>query len=859
MLDERFLREYRIGCRCKHSDGFTLEGVEASYAPDLTLEPKHIEVRLAFDLDAAIASGSVTTTVVANRDRARSLALDAVAFEDVSVRDPSGRALSWRYDGKRIAVSWNEPIAAGEERRLEVCYRVREPVSGMHFTRPDQHYPSRPRFVITDHETERARYWLPCVDYPAVRTTYDFHLTAPAELTILANGVLAAESTKSGVKTAHWHLDYPCPSYLACLAIGRFVRFDDEPVGGRPIAYFATAGYTPEQLARTFGPTPRMMSWLEQRLARPFPFKKYYQIAVPEMGGAMENISLVTWTDLCMLDETWALEFRDAVDSTNIHEMAHAYFGDAIVCRHFEHSWLKESWAVYIETVWLEENAGRNERDYDLHVNAESYFDEADNRYVRPIVTRKYNSSWDLFDRHLYPGGAWRIHMLRERLGDGAFWSAVRDYVATYSERVVETEDFRRKLEEHSGLNLTRFFDEWVYAPGYPKLAVSFRHDKERGEGTFVVEQKQRDDKKGIGLFSFRLEIDFEDDAGFHAVEVAVEKERHVLTLALPASPKQICIDPRQKVLFGLECNPGDDQIRRSVTDGPTLAVRIWAARELIKTGTRPNARAVEEAMRNEPFWGVRAAVGTALGNAKGSEAIEPLAAMLGREEDPRALAPLAAACGKIRDPRLRAALLEFLRKDLPYRARATALESLGAQHDERDLDLLVAESRRDTLHSLVPAGAFAGLGKLRSERAFRELCARVRYGREPDVARPAAVEALGESTALLARERKEEAAELLADLTRDPGPRVRMRAAAALAAQGVASAIPALTALTKLQPHQDTPAIERLIRKVRNGTPGEEVAALRKQVDEITERFRKLEERLQNSEAILEQRGKDR
>ena len=77
--------------------------------------------------------------------------------------------------------------------------------------------------------------------------------------------------------------------------------------------------------------------------------------------------------------------------------------------------------------------------DYDLHVNARTYFEETDERYVRPIVTRTYNSSWDLFDAHLYPGGAWRLHMLRRLVGDAAFWAATTASLATYSGRVVET------------------------------------------------------------------------------------------------------------------------------------------------------------------------------------------------------------------------------------------------------------------------------------------------------------------------------------------------------------------------------------------------------------------------------------
>lgn len=79
------------------------------------------------------------------------------------------------------------------------------------------------------------------------------------------------------------------------------------------------------------------------------------------------------------------------------------------------------------------------------------------------FLYREYNSSWDLFDQHLYPGGAWRIHMLRGLLGDEAFWKGVRSYVRDYHTSLVETVDFQRALERPTGRNLTKFFDQVMY------------------------------------------------------------------------------------------------------------------------------------------------------------------------------------------------------------------------------------------------------------------------------------------------------------------------------------------------------------------------------------------------------------
>lgn len=172
----------RHGTASTPVQGFAAPDAQRSYAPDLALEPTHIEVRLGFDLPQRSATGSVTTTVRANRDGARSLRLDAIGLEDVAIEGADGR-----YDGESIHLTWADAFAVGEERTVTIAYAVRSPITGLTFDED---------VVATDHETERARYWLPCVDYPTVRTTYDFHLTAASELTILANGLNVSETPR---------------------------------------------------------------------------------------------------------------------------------------------------------------------------------------------------------------------------------------------------------------------------------------------------------------------------------------------------------------------------------------------------------------------------------------------------------------------------------------------------------------------------------------------------------------------------------------------------------------------------------------------------------------------------------------
>lgn len=839
---------------------FTIPGAEPHYPPDLGIEPRHLDIALAVDVPARTAAGTVVTTVRANRAGVRRLVLFAVDFEDLTVADAAGGEVSFDYDGKELSVLWAEPFENGEERKLAVSYRVVEPVSGLIFAVPDDEYPDRAPWAATDHETERARYWLPCVDLPAVRTTLSFHLTAAKDFTILANGVLTGEEDNGdGTKTAHWELDWPCPSYLLCFAIGDFVRADDEPVGEREIAYFAARGRaTPEDLSRSFGRTPAIMRWLEKRLATPFPFPKYFQFALPSFGGAMENISLVSWDDKFAADEALHREVGWLIDSVNVHEMGHSYFGDAVVIRDFAHAWLKESWATYLQACWLEDNEGEDEFRFELLGFSTAYRDEADGRYRRPIVTRVFNSSWNMYDRHLYPGGAFRLHMLRQLLGDDVFWPAVADYLQTFAKRTVETEDFRKKLEAHSGRSLVRFFDEWIYGKGYPKLEVKFSHDSDEKRGTLTVDQtqvpaaaKKREEEEAI-VFHFDLAVDWEDaDGKWHRRTIEIGKKKESFHLDMPAKPKQIRIDPEQDVLVGLDFNPGDDMLRHALKSAPDVVSRIRAAHELAKTGKRKNLGEVAAACTTEPFWGVRQEMVKAIAESKAASAPGHLVDVLDAETDPRVRRTVAARLKDFREPVVTGALDRFLdRKDIGPLARTAALRSLGARRGEAPVERLSAAVDEESPRDFVRTGALVGLAETRTAAAAETLLAKNGYGALSDDAAPAAAGALGLVANHLERPLRSRIVERLRDLLRDPRDRVRDAAADALKTAEASEAADDVEKMMASLPVQDHPDVKRIVSALRKGPSDRpSVSALTERLEKIEEHNRKLEERLEKLE----------
>jgi aminopeptidase N len=819
--------------------GFAPPGAEEHYAPDLRLEPVHLGIAITVDIPERTLAVTLSLRVKARAAGVRALALDGIDLKELRVESFRGR---FDYDGRVLRVTWDESFASGEERELELHYRVERPVSGVNFSSPTPDYPDAPTFAVTDHETERARYWLASVDHPSVRPTLDIQLRVSERFTALANGGKRGEQRHDdGTKTVSFAQSVGCPSYLTCFAVGDFTCAEGGEFEGVPVAAFVPQPFDSGHAARTFGPTRDMLAFMTRRLGVPYPFAKYYQFAAPGIGGAMENISLVSWDDRFVLDAELEKEERELVDIINVHEMAHTWFGDLVVCRDFAHSWLKEGWATYMECCWLEERGGQEALLVELWALADTYFAEVDERYSRPIVTRKYDSSFDLFDGHLYPGAALRIHMLRQKLGDEAFWAAVRDYLTSYAGRLVETDDFRRALEARSGYGLERFFEQWFEKPGFPDLEVSFRYDAAAREGAFEIVQKQSDEKTGEGTFDFDLELAFGSADSQQTRHVSVSQRRTLVVVALDAAPEVLRLDPHGRLVHRLDFDPGAPVLLRQLVASDARG-RIQAGVLLLRHAGRTGALAIKGAFEAERLWGVRVKWAEALGRAASEAALEVLLALAETHADARSLAALLRALGKYRDARVGAVLERRLDAGLPYRAAEAALEGLGAQREQAPLERLLAAARVPGFGGFVQSGALRALGALRP-------------GRVPSRVRHAAAEGLGALAATLSDRPRERAIEGLLDALRDPLPKLQLAAAHALGRAKAQAAAPALEALSRQLPRQDASRVRRVVREL--AASGSE-AARADELDQLQERLRKLAAKVDDLEARLKAKTGD-
>lgn len=814
--------------------GFAGPETSPKYAPVPELEPVHLELDLRLDLPNKSVHGEQTLTLHARRSGARKLSLDAVHFQSLRVDDQPG--LSWRYDGQKLHLEWAEGLKSGQRITAHLRWEVVDPIAGLRFGSADEG-----TFVASDHETSRARYWIPAVDHPLVRTTAEIRLHHdPAHTAVSAGALVGTKPGQDGLAVTTWRLDERTPIYLLCVVVGDLVCAEDGAFEGAPIAYYAPRPHSAENLLRSFGRSAEMLQYLTTKLDRPLPWPKYFQFAVAGIGGAMENVSLVSWDDAWVMDETYHAEMGWLVDSVNLHEMAHTWFGDRVVCREFAHVWLKESWATYMEGVFVEDTIGSEAFHGHMHEDAIAYQGEVASRYARPIVTRHFESGWDMFDHHLYPGGAWRLHMLRQQLGDEVFWDGVRSYLARFDEQVADTADFRKELEAASGRNLNAFFDQWFHRPGYPQLKAEWSQDD--GQGTLRVTQTQIDKDKGIGAFTFPLVVAVEHSAG-QWTRHTLQCEHAVTSLTVPLTGPvvSIVLDPDTQLLHKLDFDPGRDRLIRALS-GDSVRGRIHAAQALCDSGDPTGIHAIVAAWTKEPAFRVRRAWARYLGSAKSHAAPAALAQILELETDPKVMTTLCAACENHRAPELSAALQDWLAvPGRPYRASGHALTALGKQRADAPIDLLIEKSKDSGWWGWVQRGAMLGLGESGHISALERLH---EVTLDPSIRRPvriAATTALGVCARVQDRAQRERTLAQLAVLARHPDYGTRMAAAQAIKALGEPAGASEIDGIVERVAVQDKPRVRKLAAALRKSDPGSD----RKTIESLEERLRKLEARL--------------
>ncbi|HIK47277.1 M1 family metallopeptidase, partial [Thermosynechococcus sp. M55_K2018_012] len=582
----------------------------------------------------------------------------------------------------------------------------------------------------TQGEDEDSRYWFPCFDYPGQLATSEIRVRVRQPLQAISNGELRACYSEGEWQVFHWYQPQVHPTYLMTLAVGDFAVFDDQ-WQGKPVTYYVAKDRAADA-RRTLGKTPKMMDFFSRIYGYPYPYPKYAQVCVANfIFGGMENTSTTLLTDRCLLDERAAAEdFRS--ESLVAHELAHQWFGDLVVIKHWSHAWIKEGMASYAEVLWFEEEYGADFAAYYRLGELRNYLSEDSDRYRRPIVTHVYREAIELYDRHLYEKGACVYHMIRQELGEELFWKAIQSFVQTYAHQTVETVDLLRAIETATGRNLLPLFDQYVFRGGHPDFHVSYRW--EAADQLAVLTIKQQQVTEGVtplerNLFDLRIPVgigtvDEQGQVSVKIIPLRIHEPEHTFYLPLPQQPTFVSFDAGNHTLKTVTLEYPLPELKAQLQQDPDVLGRIQAAIALGKKGSLEVVQTLAEALKREPFWGVRREIAKVLGTIQLDQSLEALELALA-DDHPHVRAAAVEAIAGFKSAKAYELLKPIAKHGDPsYSVEAAALKGIGViaaakPQPKPKLEKVLkrlrkALERRQGWNEVVRCGAIAGLGQLK-------------------------------------------------------------------------------------------------------------------------------------------------
>ena len=345
--------------------------------------------------------------------------------------------------------------------------------------------------IWTLSEPYGARDWWPCKDLNTDKAdSVALHVTVPDNLVVASNGTLDKVAVPSaGRKTYHWTERYPIAPYLVSVTAHPFAVFTDQYVSAAgdtmPLEYYVV----PDRLATAtagYAVMPAMIGTLAGLFGEyPFITEKYGHAHFP-WGGGMEHQTCTS------------LHYNGYSEGLLVHELGHQWFGDRVTCADFAHIWINEGFATWCEAYWLEQSVG----------TAAYRAEMADARYLGPgtIIIENPADFWGIFDFNLsYQKASWVPHMLRRVVGETGFQTALQNLLTDHGFGVATTADVQAQFEAVSGLDLTKFFDQWIYGAYYPAYEFSWQAVPEGGQTRVLVRIAQT--QANTGLFTMPLDV----------------------------------------------------------------------------------------------------------------------------------------------------------------------------------------------------------------------------------------------------------------------------------------------------------------------------------------------------------------
>lgn len=456
-----------------YSCGFKTLHAQNSTATDEDVDVLHYSLQLDFtDFSNQRLQGFSDVTIKTLKSvNEISLQLEKLQVDSVKL---GSSTLNYNHVATNLTIQLASASSINQELTLRIYYQgkpIRDASWGGFYYSGVYAFNLGVAFTSSPHNFGRV--WFPCMDNFTDRATYSFYITVSDDKKVLCNGLLKEVNDLSdNKKQYHWELSDPIPTYLASIAIAPYVTNESEHKG-IPII-LSSLKEDSLSMAQSF---LHLNDCIDAYLTRygTHNFERIGFNAVPFNGGAMEHATNIAYP-------LFGVDGKLTYETLYAHELGHHWWGNTVTCRTAEDMWINEGWASYSERVFLEWVYGKDRYDEDIMSNHKNVLHYAHLRDGDTLAISGVSHE-NTYGSHVYDKGADVVHTLRGYMGDEDFFKAVESFLTANKFKDVASEDLKNHFQQHTNRDLTAFFDNWVYSPGFPDFQILGYTTKKDGAG----------------------------------------------------------------------------------------------------------------------------------------------------------------------------------------------------------------------------------------------------------------------------------------------------------------------------------------------------------------------------------------
>jgi len=389
------------------------------------------------------------------------------------------------------------------------------------------------RTFFGDNWPNRAKHWLSVYDHPSDKASIEYIVNAPSKYIVVANGNKISNKIIDNRVIYHYKSSYQLSTKLMVIGVA---EFETQILQKSPYLIVSHV-YVKDKLEALYDYeiAPQITSYFEKLIDR-YPFDKLYNVQSTTRYGGMENAG-------CIFYDENSIDGKRSNEDLLAHEIAHQWFGNSVSEKNWNHVWLSEGFATYLENMYMENKYGKEKLKEIMEHEKWKVLNFKSRFPFKILVPSTVIDPNTMLNAYSYQKGAWLLHMLRSEVGDEIFIKVLKEYYNKYKYSNANTSDFVAITELVAKKDLKSFFNPWLYSYHLPKYEIKWKYSEGKINGKIVQTQKDV-------IFTNTVEVLLKLNNGKTVLRrIKITDKETSFIIKSSTLPIKIEIDPYNKIL----------------------------------------------------------------------------------------------------------------------------------------------------------------------------------------------------------------------------------------------------------------------------------------------------------------------